>query len=67
MTDAASARAYVQGVDLSDTPRWLVPQDASVAAGEVFDAAKAQARVVGSSLFSFAQGVSAEVREAISD
>ncbi|MFC3742491.1 hypothetical protein [Paractinoplanes deccanensis] len=34
---------------------------------EIFDAAKAQAQVVGSGLMSFAQGVTPEVREAISN
>jgi hypothetical protein len=41
--------------------------DAATHAAEVFDQAKAQAQVIGSGVFSFAQGVTAEVREAISD
>ena len=41
--------------------------NAATEAGEVFEKAKIQAQVVGSGLFSFAQGVDAEVREAISD
>lgn len=65
--DPVAARAYVQSVDLSGIPRGLVAQDAAADAGEVFDAAKSQAQLVGSSLLSFAQGVDAGVREAISD
>jgi hypothetical protein len=64
--DGSRAREYVESIDLTGTPRALVPQDAAAAATDVFDEAKAQARVVGSSLFSFAQGVTAETREAIS-
>jgi hypothetical protein len=41
--------------------------DADQETANVFDKAKAQARVVGSAVFSFAQGVTAEVRSAISD
>src|SRR6185369_9805385 len=36
-------------------------------ASEVFATAKAQAQVIGSGLFSFAQGVTPETREAISN
>src|SRR5690349_2238415 len=65
--DTEKARNFVKGVDLSGTPRGILAQDAAVQAGEVFDKAKAQAQVVGSGVFSFAQGVTAEIREAISD
>jgi hypothetical protein len=65
--DASLAREFVESVDLAGTPRWLIAQDAAAEASEVFDTAKSQAQVVGSSLFSFAQGVTAETREAISD
>ncbi|HKQ52186.1 MAG TPA: hypothetical protein VJT74_07445 [Pyrinomonadaceae bacterium] len=65
--DKDEARAFVKSVDLSGTPRGLVTQDAATEAGEIFDQAKNQAQVVGSGLFSFAQGVDAKVREAISD
>jgi hypothetical protein len=40
---------------------------AEAEAGEVFDKVKTQAQVVGSGIFSFAQGVTPEVRDAISD
>lgn len=63
----SQAREFVTTVDLSGTPRGIVLQEAAVEAGEVFDKAKAQAQVVGSGLFSFAQGIDAGVREAISD
>jgi hypothetical protein len=61
------AREYVESIDLSGTPRWPAAQDATAEVSEVFDQAKNQAQVVGSSLFSFAQGVTPETREAISD
>ena len=65
--DTALARAYVKSLNLSGIPRGLVAQDAATEAIEAFDATKKQAQVVGSSLFSFAQGVDASVRTAISD
>jgi hypothetical protein len=65
--DPDQAHAFVESVDLTDTPRWLVAQDAAADAGTVFDTAKEQAQVVGSGLFSFAEGVTAEVRDAISN
>jgi hypothetical protein len=65
--DIVHARAFVKGVDLAGTPRSILPQDAATEAGEVFDQTKNQARVVGSGVFSFAQGVDIMVREAISD
>lgn len=61
------ASDYVKSVDLSGTPRGIIKQGAEVDAGEVFDKAKSQAQIIGSGVFSFAQGVTAEVREAISD
>lgn len=67
MNNFKNARDYVKAIDLSGTPRSLVQQDAASETGEVFDAAKTQAQVVGSTLFSFAKGVTADVREAISD
>jgi hypothetical protein len=65
--DINHARNFVKAVNLSGTPRGILLQDAAAEAGEVFDKAKAQAQVVGSGVFSFVQGVTAEVREAISD
>jgi hypothetical protein len=61
------ARNFVKAVDLKGIPRGLLAQDAAAETGEVFDKAKSQAQVIGSGVFSFAQGVTAEVREAISD
>lgn len=58
---------FVRSIDLSDTPRGTLPQGMAAEPQEVFDAAKAQAQVVGSGLLSFAQGVTPEVREAISN
>src|SRR5258706_2521266 len=65
--DTNRAVQYIKSIDLSGTPRGILPQGADVVAGEVFDKAKSQAQVVGSGVFSFTQGVSVEVREAISD
>lgn len=58
---------FVRSIDLSGTPRGSLPQGMAAEPQEVFDAAKAQAQVVGSGLLSFAQGVTPEIREAISD
>lgn len=65
--DHDRATEFIKSIDLSGTPRGIVRQDAATDAGEVFDKAKAQAQVVGSGVFSFVQGVTADVREAISD
>lgn len=65
--DPQKAAEFVKNVDLRGTPRGLVAQGAEAEAGEVFDKAKTQAQVVGSAVFSFAEGVDAGVREAISD
>jgi hypothetical protein len=61
------ARGYIGDINLAGTPRGIVQQDAAEEAGEVFNKAKDQAQVVGSGVFSFAVGVTPEVREAISD
>jgi hypothetical protein len=61
------ARGFINSVDLTGVPRGIISQDAATEAGEIFDKAKNQAQVVGSGLFSFAQGVDTTVREAISD
>lgn len=63
------AREFVKSVDLSGTPRYseILAQDSTADSQTVYDAAKTQAQVVGSGLFSFVEGVTAEVREAISD
>jgi len=65
--DTGRATEFIKSIDLSGTPRGILQQDAATEAGEVFDKAKSQAQVVGSGVFSFAQGVTTEVREAISD
>ena len=64
--ETATALEYVKLIDLSGTRRNLRDQDA-VDTGVVFDAAKKQAQVVGAGVYSFAEGVTAEVRESISD
>jgi hypothetical protein len=61
------AEAFVKSVSLAGTPRNIVSQSAATEASAVFDQAKTQAQVVGSGVFSFAQGVDAMVRESISD
>jgi hypothetical protein len=65
--DINQARNFVKSINLSGTPRGILQQDAATEAGEIFDKSKTQAQVVGAGVFSFAQGVTAEVREAISD
>lgn len=65
--DITRATEFVKAIDLAGTPRGLIKQSAETTAGEVFDKAKMQAQVVGSGVYSFAQGVTAEVREGISD
>jgi hypothetical protein len=65
--DPVKARQYVTAIDLSGTPRRIVEQGPGETAGEVFEQARDQAQVVGSGLFSFAKGVTPQVREAISD
>lgn len=59
---------YLAAVDLSNTPRELVEQDAATDPdAAVFEQARTQAQVVGSGVFSFAPSVEAAVREAVSD
>lgn len=58
---------FVKSIDLKGVPRGLVHMDAGAETGLVFDKAKDQAQIVGSNVFSFAKGVDAGVREAISD
>jgi hypothetical protein len=65
--DLSKAAEFVRSIDLSGTPRGLVAQDAATDASEIFAMAKSQAQVVGSGLFSFAQGVTPDTREAISN
>jgi hypothetical protein len=61
------ATEFIKSIDLTGVPRGIVSMDAGAETGAVFEKAKDQAQVVGSNLFSFAQGVDAGVREAISD
>jgi hypothetical protein len=65
--DLAAAKKFVRAADLANTPRSIVAMDADTDAGTVFEEAKRQAQVVGSGVFSFAEGVDVGVREAISD
>ena len=65
--DSTQARNFLNAIDLRGTPRGIVDMSAAAEAGPIFDQAKTQAQVAGSAVFSFAQGVTADVREAISD
>jgi hypothetical protein len=67
--DLGKAQAFVKTIDLAGVPRGITHLGAAAdaEAGAVFDKAKAQAQVVGSGVFSFAQGVDTDVREAIAD
>src|SRR6266851_1138828 len=63
--DINVAIEYVSEAELP-APR-IVAQVAKFEEGPALDATKNQGQVVGSGLFSFEQGVDAEVRQAISD
>ena len=65
--DLPKARKFVKEIDLSGTPRGMLAQSADTEAGAVFEQAKNQAQVVGSTLLSFSKGVDVGIREAISD
>jgi len=67
MAGTLTAKDYVASLDLSGIRRARGMESTVTEAGAVFDSAKNQAQVVGSALFSFAQGVTPAVREAISD
>ena len=67
MDTQATALNYIRAIDLRGTPRGIVAHDADADTGPVFDQAKNQAQVIGSALFSFAQGIDTVVREAISN
>lgn len=58
---------FVKSIDLSGTPRGILGQSAATEASEVFEMSKTQAQIVGSGLFAFAHGVTAETRDAISN
>jgi hypothetical protein len=59
------AKQFIKLADLP--PAAFVPMGAAAETADIFDKAKSQAQVVGSGVFSFARGVTAEVRQAISD
>jgi len=63
----ADRLAYVRALDLSGIPVQVTEQPAQTDATDVFDQAKSQAQIVGSGIFSFAKGVDAGIRTAISD
>jgi hypothetical protein len=65
--NSTQARNFVSAIDLKGTPRGIREMSAADEAGPIFDQAKTQAQVSGSAVFSFAQGVTTDVREAISD
>jgi len=65
--DPTTARNYVKAVDLTGTPRGIAAMGPEEDTGPAFNAAKTQAQVVGSGVFAFERGVTAQVREAISN
>lgn len=65
--DSEKALNYVIAVDLSDTPRGILTMGAEDDSSSVFDNAKKQAQIVGSGVFAFERGVTAQVRRGISD
>lgn len=64
--DLTKAKKYLADIDLGGTPRsmLLAAEDET---REVFDEAQKQMQVVGSGVFSFAEGVNSHMRESISD
>jgi len=65
--DVTKGLEFVRNLDLGVAPRRIVTRGAEAVAGEVFDAATSQARVVGSGLLAFEAGVTPEVRKAVSN
>lgn len=64
--DLVKARAFVRSIDLSGIPH-RGPALGAAPVGAPFDKAENQAQLVGSTLLSFAQGVDAGIRGAVSD
>ena len=60
-------KSYLRSLELPPIPSIAIHQGVADETTAVFDAAKNQAQVVGGSLFSFVQGVTPEVRTAISN
>jgi hypothetical protein len=65
--DINLAKSFIDGIDLTGTPRGIRRQSAKLEASAEYDAAKAQSQVVGSGIFSFTPGVSKEVRKNVSN
>jgi hypothetical protein len=65
--ESVKLREFVERIDLSGTRRPVVQMSANDPKGQVFEESRDQARLVGSSVFSFVKGVTPEVREAISN
>lgn len=67
MFDARKAKAYIRSADLPEAPPPRVGAATTAPAGNAFEAGKDQALVVGSGVLSFAHGVDAAARAAITD
>lgn len=66
--DSTKSVAFIKSINLDAVPLYAnVAIAQKLEPDEVFDKAKAQSQLVGSTVFSFAQGVDTAVREAISD
>jgi hypothetical protein len=62
-----TAMEFVRSVDLTGTPMSIMEQDAATDVTAIFDQARPQSQIVGSSILSFSTGVEPGLREAISD
>ncbi len=65
--DPKRAREYLKTIDLIGTPRGILAFDAATEEGELFEKGHTQIVTVGSTLLSFAAGITPEVRETITD
>lgn len=66
-SELSTARDFVRQLELPDRPTEVVAMSAEDAAGQVFEEAKDQAKLVGSEVMSFMSGVEADLRAAIAD
>ena len=59
--DPKRARDYLKSIDLSGTPRGILAYDAATEEGEIYEKGRTQLAVVGSTVLSFAAGITPEL------